>query len=82
MKYSRKDREQATLICAIAASTPGMDQAYGEVGHGLGIIRTNDRPQAGWSNAMDLALAAWSRCISTEHPDAEAEALIHTGWTP
>lgn len=79
-KYTRGDRDKAALICAIAASTPSCDQSYGEVGHRLGIIRPDDRPQARWSNAMDLALFAWSECFNAEHPDAEAEALIRCGW--
>jgi len=79
-RYTRKNREQAALICAIAASTPDCDQSYGEIGNRLGIIRADDEPCASWAAAMDLALHAWGRCISTEHPNAEAEALIRSGW--
>lgn len=74
-------REQAALICAIAASSP--DEWFSTIEIGLG--------EDGWCRAShELAVAAW-REASRRWPkagtcksviDAEAEALLRTGWSP
>ncbi len=76
MKYSKMDREVAALICAIAASTPGLHQDYDGVCAETGIDI--------WGGpARNLAIAAWERCQYAQgNPDAEAEALIRSGWLP
>lgn len=83
MKIGKCTREQATLICAIAASG------------GLWL----DGPQNRWTQRYDeiareinadvgLSILAWRhvmrtlRCAWTREVDAEAEALLRTGWTP
>lgn len=80
-RYSKKVREEAALICAIAASTPGLHCSYWAV-----------RRAMGWrepSRAVELALDAWfhvddefGRPGINPLTDAEAEALIRTGWSP
>lgn len=77
MKISKKVREEAALICAIAASSPG-HPLYCMIERELGLS----------AKAGDLALRAWSRAgrgvkhFEWHHVDAEAEALLRTGWSP
>lgn len=80
MKISKKVREEAALICAIAASNgEETEQAYATVADLLGISRR----QGGHETASEtLAYEAWVVCRDSDHPDAEAEALLRTGWSP
>jgi hypothetical protein len=73
-KYTREERELAAVICAIAASTPDLNQSYSAVCWALDID-----PDTG---AGELAFKAWNATQHADHPDAEAEALIRTGWCP
>lgn len=85
VKISKKVREEAALICAIAASggvTPERgdrrSRVYGEIHRSLGV--------GGSDEALGLAIYAYV-CLSEFMPwtpefDAEAEAMIRTGWTP
>lgn len=79
-RYSKRVREEAALICAIAASNRDMNDWYGGVADETGIQRQGE--------AFDLAIAAWchalpaSGALGPGELDAEAEALIRTGWTP
>lgn len=85
----RKIRNEATMICAVAASTPDLCENYGEAKRALGASQ----------EAYLLALGAWSKvqdhyynnCTPAEHNadnysrpvvDAEAEALLQSGWEP
>jgi hypothetical protein len=84
MKYSKRDREQAALQCAICSSNflcMNTVAAGEDLGHS--------------SNSLDLACLAWQRAaldVSSEFCIdvtvlrakiyAEAEALIRTGWEP
>lgn len=74
------DRETAALICAIAASTPDLHNSYGRV-----LASTGIEPG---STAANLAYDAWfesDRNVGYQVPDvrdAEAEALIRSGWSP
>jgi hypothetical protein len=77
----KKIREEAALICAIAASTPDLFANYDAVVEGLGASE----------EARDLALCAWwfVCCrVSGYDPgtlssvDAEAAALLLEGWVP
>lgn len=77
MKISKKTREQAAMICAIAASS-------GDTGYDAAA----DAIDAS-ADAYDLANAAWSAANRKFHfgdkgriGDAAAEALLRTGWTP
>lgn len=76
MKYSKEVREKAALICAIAASTPDLDQAYNRLRCLL------DKEVGADDEADDLAMAAWRVTQYSDFPDAEAEALLRTGWEP
>lgn len=69
-------RNQAAMICAIAASTPDLHDAYRAVCKATGITS---------GDALYLALEAWSEAwrYETGGPrDAEAEAMLRTGWSP
>lgn len=80
MKISKKTREQAALICAIAASNFDFAESYSAIAIGLW---PNGR---GRSDAYDLALRAWDEASRLGLPwpcvDAEAESLLRTGWSP
>lgn len=76
----RHVREDAALICAIAASggTVGYHAAL-TIARELGIEDRHD--------AINLAADAWAQAMVgrsdwTREVDAEAEALIRTGWSP
>ena len=76
-RYSKKDREDAALICAIAASRLGARQYYDHITEECGIGR----------DVLGLALGAWAAAHYslgpwTHETDAEAEALLQSGWTP
>ena len=71
-------RENAALLCAIAASSTSDGLTNAEFFMGFG---PND-------GVFDLALMAW-RVAERAHPHdgygviaAEAEAMLRTGWTP
>jgi hypothetical protein len=84
MKYTKKDRENAALICAIAASSKDACPLYREI----------QRELAASDDAGALAHDAWRYVRDQlrdpfghapewvrEH-DAEAESLLRTGWVP
>lgn len=77
-RIAKKTREQAALICAIAASNPEFAEAYSFVAVHLGHYSKARQ------DAYELALAAWSQNTQLGRPyvDAEAEALLRTGWEP
>ena len=81
MKITKKVREEAALICAIAASTPGMDSSYGSVCralHGDGWRKYGNK-------TFSLAIDAWREChdvVELDDVDAEAESLLRSGWSP
>jgi len=79
MKYTKALRDEAALICAIAASNPDLHESYGAVCRLLGIDIPYDRYE---SLTESLAFEAWQVCQYADHPDAEAEALIRSGWNP
>lgn len=84
-RYRKRVREQAALICAIAASSGA-----------IGWFTRNTAEQIGADlDASELAFEAWNfvrlkdgdqyHSMLTEGArirDAEAEALIRTGWSP
>ncbi len=67
-------RDEAIMICSIAACTPDLSERYADICEELGMPRYND--------SCGLACKAWSICMYADQPDAEAEALLRTGWTP
>lgn len=82
-RYSKKVREEAALICAIAASNPDLRSAYCEVRRDLGLPAYARNGQPGdWRSSLERN--AWLEAVSSQEPnfDAEAEALIRTGWSP
>ncbi len=84
MKYSKKVREEAAFIASVGAMS-----GHDGLGHAI---------ESGSKDAVNLFWAAWrcanrarrepgnhlADVISCFDPiiDAEAEALIRTGWTP
>lgn len=86
MKYSKKVREEAALICAIAASGgatigDGSSRAatfeYVIIRLALGVSRrASILATDAWRNARKFDVM-WTREV-----DAEAEALIRTGFEP
>jgi hypothetical protein len=85
VKIPKSTREQAAMICAIAASTPDLSEAYGAVCERLGIRTGADRAFRFVPVSYRLAMAAWrtsSRNRSGAEADAEAEALLRCGWSP
>jgi hypothetical protein len=88
VKYSKKTREGAALICAIAASTPQFRNVLRDVAVSLGIQVDNSLAE----RPLLLACKAWwhptSAHLSLDNErerserSARSEALIRTGWTP
>lgn len=84
MSRDSEIREQAAMICAIAASGGvgsrfgGRSPFYATISAALGC----------GDDALALALAAYTRAMErlghvwTREVDAEAEALLRTGWSP
>ena len=88
MKITKKLREQAAMVCAAAAcvrskSETGGTMVYDHIGNLLGVSRA----------ARKLALDAWHAAPNptdewrpdrgwTQARDAEAEALLRTGFVP
>lgn len=79
-RISKRVREEAALICAIAASTPDAWNYY-NVQHHLGVSR----------KAASLAFEAWRAVYSQRHRfaydtidkmDSEAAQLLEDGWSP
>lgn len=77
-RISKRTREEAALICAIAASNQNspFDGTYGAEA-GLGLVH-NSVPGA---LARDALMAARPGNHAAE-TYADAEALLRTGWTP
>jgi hypothetical protein len=77
---SARTRERAAMICAIAASNPGI-WSYADTAHELGI--------GGLGPAVYLAWDAWATTRKAYRAnwrspmrDAEAESLLRSGWSP
>ena len=86
MRITKKVREEAALICAIAASNEWTD--YQDIpGGGMPEpAGTSPAHMLAWA-ANDAARKAWDKIDwndgwRPEAPWAEAEALLRTGWTP
>lgn len=74
MKYTKKERDAAALICAVCASTPGVT-TYGAASW-LGIADLGPAHRL----ALKALIADETTPASEIYP--EAEALIRTGWEP
>lgn len=86
--FTPRDREQAILICSVAASNPDLTEDYDTTANLLGLLALED--EFGETVALDLALDAWTEVAKgrrqTADPDpevdAEAECLLREGWCP
>lgn len=83
MRISKKTRDEAILICAIAASNPDLSCNYDGVREALGLP-LYDEAGAVWGKTPESA--AWRECNHLDHNsqevDAEAECLLRDGWSP
>lgn len=81
-RFSKKTRDEAILICAIAASNPELSCSYDRIREALGLPAYGE-PGVLWGKTLESA--AWRVCghhaISAEN-DAEAECLLRDGWSP
>lgn len=83
-RISKRVREEAALICAVSASWPAdrHDHDYLSIGIRLG---TSDAARCLAADALcaveDDGSPSGHRMWRRED-DAEAEALLRTGWTP
>jgi hypothetical protein len=78
-RISKRAREEAALICAVAASSDFPARFYGNAAMDLGVSQA----------AYRLAGNALQKAFEQEHGDAieraydaEAESLLRCGWTP
>ena len=80
-RYSKRIREEAALICVIAASMPDEQHRYN--GAYINICRLIGIRS---SISLEFAASAWCSVYQlnalSQERDAEAEALIRTGWSP
>ena len=84
MKISKRTREQAWLICAIAASTPEMGQNEFVIGDALGAEQAaTDLAYDAWVAVFDVHLGN-GQDADENHMEAcaEAAALLAEGWEP
>jgi hypothetical protein len=91
MKITKQLREDAAVLCAIAASTDWCDNkgslavATAEIYSPYGPVpdKTLEAGMLAWK-AERVAYAAWreSQHWTPETHWAEAEAMLRTGWTP
>ena len=79
-RYTRAERAEAILICAIGASNPDLSESYDTIREHLWLPYL--KGFAEWRD--NLAIRAWSKCDDARvpHADAEAEALLRDGWSP
>ena len=79
-------REEAALICAISASSglpSGEGRAYIMLGQDLGAeLQAGELAGYAWQEAMNRNVAINGVWRWTREVDAEAEALLRTGWNP
>lgn len=75
-RYSARVREQAALICQVAASNGAQYWNYSHTARRLGIS----------AEAELLAFQAWRASCQLQYlipdRDAEAESLLRCGWSP
>lgn len=74
MKYTKKERDDAALICAVCASTP--NTMTHEAAFWLGLAPRGRAQQL----AIKAVIADGATLASYVYP--EAEALLRTGWEP
>lgn len=81
-RIPKKVRDEAILICAIAASTPDYSQNYDSVSDEIDpALGSLDLALAAWSHVVDHIYAQEAHLVDDEI-DAEAHALLQTGWSP
>lgn len=77
VKISKRTREEAAMLCAIAASMPYATTWV--VGSWMGSSRSaNEAADDAWRAARNAASGPYIR----HYVYAEAEALLRTGWSP
>lgn len=88
MKISKRIREEAAMLCAIAASWPTSSVS---VSHVSNLLYGDPRGGIAWLavRAWDAAHTAYVRAGRNETDSnamrddyAEAECLLRTGWSP
>lgn len=86
MKISKRTREQAALICAIAASEPKASLGGETL---FGVAERLDAPEQTTRLAHDAKTFAWNVLVRLgwhqwvyEAACAEAESLLRCGWSP
>lgn len=85
MKISKKVREEAALICALQASSD-LERCHPELNDNDIAATLGVDGQAillAWNAWLYVANAlGWPYPIESPVLDAEAEALLRTGWSP
>lgn len=83
MKISKKTREQAALICAIAACETKEGDTLSDISTRCKVSRAADRlARAAYERTFYSHWAFVEDLFNYEFACAEAEALLRTGWTP
>ncbi len=85
-RYTKSEREQAALICAIAASNPRLKNNYTQVCEALDLDQDCVAHELAIDAAIEVTIDVGIRCWPENAPalcelDAETEALIRTGWS-
>jgi hypothetical protein len=87
MSIPRKVREEAAMICAIAASSNSRHRTVGTyaVCEHLGITQTGEADDL-ITAAFEVALSRWQRWLGKHRRPivvfAEVEAMLRCGWSP
>ncbi len=77
VRISKKTREQAALLCAIAASNQEAGGLYGDIANQLGYPECAALlAYEAWYH-VNPSRSDWSACL-----EARAESLLRTGWSP
>lgn len=79
MRYSKRDRDAAALICAISASSEH-GEIYAQTCPAIGVDVCGPAHRLAFCAYVLLVCRLGMRW--TRETDAEAEALIRTGWEP
>lgn len=86
-RYTKRVRDEAAMICSIAACTPKCALVFRDIAYALGLpVEGRDSHEF---SALTLACKAWWHPINAgagacwdAQRAAGAEQLIRTGWSP
>jgi hypothetical protein len=87
MKITKRTREQAALICQMAASSSSRRRSHGthDTCAALGVDQDSESAELA-VEAFLVALSAWLKWLGPNRRPipafAEAEALLRCGWRP